>query len=491
LQLVPRFTDETEDMQFALEIAREGLRPLVSNDSYNGPLFHYLLAAGFAAGGGPAWPRVLALVLGSLTVAVTYLLGMAVARTVRPEATAGQARAAGAVAGLMMATGFVPVIVSSHVAWSNSTTPLWLAAFFGVVVEAVRRDRPRLLLVAGFAAGLAQQTHPSALVYLAAGGIWCAAVRPRWLRTRWPASALAVTLLCTANLTAYNLLTRGGSLELIRERDYAFTGGASAAEYAGNARQLLRLTAQMVGSAFVGSIDETADPEALRRVMLAPATLAALAAAGAGVAYTARRAGLAFTALAVLVAAMPAVNKAYHHYLLARYLAPLGPLLAASTGAWLATGLAPAGRRLGAAGALALSASLVAPPLGRIAAFYTDQLASGKTNARVWQVVEAMAGEAARGELVGIDRGLRHVRLTGGGNLANVPDGLLDVLGAPHERVREKELACLPRGFVLLLSREQRGALEEKVALEAVPLGSAPAPASPDQYDLVRIGPRR
>jgi hypothetical protein len=62
LQQIPRFTDEWDDTETALAIAREaGFWPLISNDHYNGPVFHYLLAAGFRLGQGLTWPRLLAL----------------------------------------------------------------------------------------------------------------------------------------------------------------------------------------------------------------------------------------------------------------------------------------------------------------------------------------------------------------------------------------------------------------------------------------------
>ena len=71
-----------------------------------------------------------------------------------------------------MATSFIPVVVGSHIGWSNSTTPLWTTLFLWILVEAVRRDAPRLLPLAGLAGGLAQQTHPSVLAILLGAGLW-------------------------------------------------------------------------------------------------------------------------------------------------------------------------------------------------------------------------------------------------------------------------------------------------------------------------------
>ena len=58
LQQIPRFTDEWDDTETALAIAREpGHWPLISNDHYNGPVFHYLLAAGYRLGADLTWTR--------------------------------------------------------------------------------------------------------------------------------------------------------------------------------------------------------------------------------------------------------------------------------------------------------------------------------------------------------------------------------------------------------------------------------------------------
>ena len=72
LQQIPRFTDEWDDTETALAIAREpGHWPLISNDHYNGPVFHYLLAAGYRLGADLTWTRLLALLCGVAAVAAT------------------------------------------------------------------------------------------------------------------------------------------------------------------------------------------------------------------------------------------------------------------------------------------------------------------------------------------------------------------------------------------------------------------------------------
>src|SRR5262245_21102333 len=78
LWLVPRFTDETLEVQASLAILRDGARPLTNYDTYYGALYNYLVAGALALSGeSPLAPRVVVLVAGILTVVVTYGLGRA------------------------------------------------------------------------------------------------------------------------------------------------------------------------------------------------------------------------------------------------------------------------------------------------------------------------------------------------------------------------------------------------------------------------------
>ncbi len=87
---------------------------------------------------------------------------------------------------------YVPVVVNSHIAWSNTTSPFWTTLFFVGVAETVRRDKPPLLILDAVLAGLALQTHPSVIVFVLGAAVWLAVMRPTWLRTRWPWLALLV-----------------------------------------------------------------------------------------------------------------------------------------------------------------------------------------------------------------------------------------------------------------------------------------------------------
>lgn len=538
LILIPRMTDEWEDLQFALRLAAEPFQ-LVSNDAYNGPLFHWLLAGLLAVTRSPLAPRLLVMGLGALTVGLSYALAASLSawqRERRPapaaedrasRAAEGAASRAGAadsdfalapadrLAGLLaaglMAVSFVPVVVNSHIAWSNSTTPFWTTLLLLWLVEAVRRDRPRRLLVAGLLAGLAQQTHPSVLAILIGAAAWTVGLRPAWLRTRWPLLAALLALLALSNLLAYNLQSRGGSARMAEGRDYAYTGGASLAEYRGNLVRTGRLGYQMVGSAFLAGLSEETDPAALREVLLAPATLlyAAVALAGLGLGL-AGGSGLPLACWLAALLILPFFNRGWHHFILARYLAGLLPPTFAAMGIAL-TRLAGSGgrsaggdavaaaadpsalpsgapwRRARRLGALTIALLLVITPLLRLQRFYARELELGRHNRRVLQTLHALEDRASEGHPIALDRELRFVRLTAGGNLLNVLDGMLDLRALPHALVEAEDQAGLAVGSYVVLSSAQRDALAgvlELVASEPEPYF---APAAPGDYNLYRV----
>lgn len=508
LQQIPRFTDEWDDTETALAIAHEpGYWPLISNDHYNGPLFHYLLAAGFRLGAGLWWPRALALLLGLGAVLATAALARSLARllweprpattsavTARADDPAARTTRAGLIAGLLMATSFVPVAVGSHIAWSNSGTPLWTTLFLWLLVEALRRDDPRRLVLAGLAGGLAQQTHPSVLAILLGAALWAALCRPRWLRGPWPYAAALAALLALSNVIVFNLQSaEGGSLAMARERDYAFSGRLpEPGAYLRNVGGALRLSWQMLGSSFQATIDETADGAALRRQLLSPGALAAVLSGLLAMAALARRRAGSLPALLWLVALLflPLFNQAWHHYILARYLAPLLPPCFAAIGLVLAPGLGravaggPQGRRLLLA---AWFLFLVLHPLGRLNAFYRAETAAHKDNARLWQLGEALPAQATEARPVWLDYELRFQRTTAGGNVYRVLKGFLDAADADYEKLRldDPPPAALPPGSWLVLGDDRaRQLIDAGLELRPAQLDQPLAPAAPGAYGL-------
>src|SRR4051794_14117198 len=129
LNILPPYTDETEESLRAWAIAQGEIRPLTNVDAYVGALWSYVVAGGFRVlGRSPEVPRLLSLVAGSLTVGITYLLG----RQLREPLV-------GALAALLLAVNAAHILVSSHVSWSNCATPLFTTLAIWLVVRAIER----------------------------------------------------------------------------------------------------------------------------------------------------------------------------------------------------------------------------------------------------------------------------------------------------------------------------------------------------------------
>ena len=155
---LPHFTDEVGEVRWALRIWRGEAFPLTAQVQYMGPYHHYLLAAAlWLFGPQIVLPRLLVLIIGALTVVLTYLLGRELAG---PKV--------GQLAALLLATSPQHIVVNSHVAWQNSTTPLYSTLSLWALARALRlADRGRgawgrggpWLLLSGLGYGIALGTH--------------------------------------------------------------------------------------------------------------------------------------------------------------------------------------------------------------------------------------------------------------------------------------------------------------------------------------------
>jgi len=308
---IPRYTDETGEVATALAIAFDGARPLVHNDAYRGPFWAYLLGTVLAiTGPQPGLPRLFALALGALTVGVTYLFGRALA-----------GRGAGAIAALLMATAFGHVVLGSHVAWSNNSTPLWttlaaLCLWLGagrggsgagagsMIGRGMGRGRggtveiddstigrtvapgptpgatpgptpgakaARLhiakptkgadawLALSGVLWGLALQSHPSVVALLPGAAVWflAAPARRQRLRTPGPWIAMGLFVLTLSPMTVYNLQTDLSAVAEATKPSQPVLRDHSASAIAANAAGLL---GQLGRAAGAGALREAGDP---------------------------------------------------------------------------------------------------------------------------------------------------------------------------------------------------------------------------------------
>jgi hypothetical protein len=138
---------------------------------------------------------------------------------------------------------------------------------------------------------------------------------------------------------------------------------------------------------------------------------------------------------------------------------------------------------------LALTLCLLAYPLHRLRSFYAAENEAGRSNARLWQIVHGLDGVATDADPVYLDRELRHLRLTAGGNLLLVPDSMMDLQDMPHVKVKQSEQPELPAGAIIVLSQGQADALCQGRRLDTVDLGAPLVPAAPGEYGVYRMGP--
>jgi len=511
LMLVPRLTDETAEIKWAWRIAQGEILPLTHVDPYYGIVHPYLLAGLFTAlGPHTILPRALNAVAGALLAALVAWVAWGMAgrtedqgpRTedrnpnwslvLRPSSALGgsSSTAASLVAGLLTAASFPLIVVNSHIAWSNGLTPLFVTGALAATWFAVMDRRGWWLVGAGFLWGLALQTHPSVVTLLpgvVAWVIWQPTGRG-WLRTRWPWLALGAAILMVSNLIGYNVLTAGGSAEGAARRDYAFTGGVGLSEYLANAQGFVGLAYQMVGSTFVSTLGGDAGAAAMR----SPAVILYAVVAVTAVLYTARRAGLPLACWLAALALLPIINRAYDSHISARYMAPLLPPTFAAMGALLAAGVAMLrggswARLAVGASAATLAMLLVVYPAARLNNYYFFELADGRNNARLWQLVDAVRGPGQAGTPILLDRGLRDARLDAGGHVYKALGTLLDLERVPHQNPRVEELPTAPDGALLVLTDAQREALASILRLTPVDVGAPPLPAAPGGYWLYRV----
>lgn len=221
LLTVPRFTDEQIEVFSTLPIYRLQAFPLASVDPYNGPLYNYLLAAAlWIFGPDPETPRQFSLLVGSLTVAATYLLGRRLG-----------GRLAGLVAAGLLLTCATHVLVNSHIAWSNATTPLFTTIALWTLLPAIRDGSGRSLALGGLALALALQTHPSVAAFFPGVALALLARQPTLLRSRWLIVAGALFVLGYANMLAYNVVSEQGSVARLIHQQQTYAGGEAGAGF--------------------------------------------------------------------------------------------------------------------------------------------------------------------------------------------------------------------------------------------------------------------
>ena len=398
LALIPVFEDEALQTVYALAIRPGEFLPLVGNDPYAGPLFSYILAVSMRVFASPVTPRVVVMVMGALTVGLTYLLARALSLA-WPWA---------ALAGLLMAANPHHILINSHYAGTTYVLPLFSTAFLLALALTVKRapggqrrcaresrQSGPWLVAAGALLGLALQTNPVPLLMLPGVAVWFLIQRkPRiGLRTRWPYLAAVAFLVAYAPVILYNVQTGLAGVSAAESgRSYLWQPNPSPAAFAQNLWRLTLQLCRQVSGVLEG--DET-----LQSLLGMPLLFCAWAIAG--LIYAARR-RLTLPALAVgaQLLIMPWLSNHYGLTGTTRFTNQLTPLIfvamaALAAGVWrrvpiqpqpsavvlrpptqLATPIVAAGRAT-----CILLVALSLWPLTSLFRYYEHRVAAGETNA--------------------------------------------------------------------------------------------------------------
>ena len=282
LALIPVFEDEAGQTVYALSIQPGEFMPLVGNDPYAGPLFSYIIAVSLRVfGSTPAAPRIVAMVMGVLTVGLTYLLARAL----------GLGRPWAALVGLLMAANPHHILINSHYAGTTYILPLFSTAFLLALVLAIKRESGGWLVAAGGLLGLAMQTNPIPALMLPGVAVWFFLQHKRGtgLRTRWPYLAAVAFVIAYAPVIAYNLQTGVVGVQEAGARSYLWQPNPSLSTYLQNLWRLALQLCRQISGVLEGE-------ENLKTLLGLPLLFGAWA--SVGLIYAARR-GLCLPLLAV------------------------------------------------------------------------------------------------------------------------------------------------------------------------------------------------
>ena len=481
LTLVPHLTDETGEVLEALRVAQERTITLTGQERYLGPVFSYLLAAAFLlVGPSITLPRAVVMVMGALTVPLTYWL----ARTMT-------GRLGSFLASAMMATSLTHILINSHIAWSNSITPFFTTLALAVFCAAIKRESNWLLALSGFLAGIALQTHPSVLVLLVGMAIWFLAQRRAWLRRPAPYTAVLLALLAYGNMIWFNLQSRLESVTQARF-SWTFVGDyLNAGFYAENVRNLLIQLLKMLAGLFrqdYQPLDYLREPAVLAYGLVLIAALFFAARRGKSLPL------FLFVSTALL---LPLFDTSYHGLHESRYLGFLMPVGYTAIGI-LMEGLlqprvltsaqrSPSDDRAPVRDPRSLIIAmacliLVVYPLWSLAGYYRSSMANGLNNTRLLRMTEIAHEAHSQGATVFLDKRLKEVVWAGaaGDNPLRGLKTLLTLDGTPHTIAKLGKinwfLENAPQNdYVLFLAPKTHAWLAEHYPL--IPLDATPTPA--------------
>ena len=501
--VIPRFTDETDEVIWSLAIARGEILPLTNILTYIGAAYNYLLAAVLALlGPDPTLPRYFVMTTGVLTVGATFLLGRELTAPrpggscheqtnghVRPGLTSpsADAIAVGLLVAALLAVSPVHILVNSRIAWAASITPLFTTLGLWLLARAVRRGEGRSFAAAGLVLGVALQSHPTVIGLLPGAAAWVLLRARTLLVSGWGVLAILLGVLGCSNLIAYNVLTGFGSIEegLAKTAGYGALQEETPEDYP---TALLRAL-QGLARTLAGGIGDHRDA---RVPLLQPSILVWIALVPSAVLFAARR-GVWLPALVIppYLLLLPAFVAKFDPLFNGRYLMPLVPLIGTAVAllvvaAWhQATGRVAWSRAVLAV----LIVLLVVDPILSLRGYERAALAEGG-NAPYVELADRIRRERQPDERVLLDSDLGGVRSSSARDGVGVLEYLLimrpDPVPITSGRVDEISawVRAEPDGYLLVLLPYARQKLETRFRLTLV--GRAPSP--PDhRLDRVRL----
>jgi hypothetical protein len=438
----------------------------------------------------------------------------------------------GSIAALLVATSRVNTFFTSHLPlwhWVTrlvSTTALWLLAR---AVRHASTDLARggkLLAAAGLVSGLALQTHPTVAPLLAGAAIGAVLMHRQWLRTRWPAIAVACAILGYSTLLVYHVTSGFEIVNDIRNKEASYRdaghdeGGGLTAVYPGNLGQLGLSTTRLIGGAVEdreNAAEYLADPW-----VWVPTALALI---GLAVALRAR-AGWLVLAMLVAIVLPPAFNGKYRPLLDGRFLMPSLPVWFAMIGLTIVEAVrlvarsgsasreAPSrdprltpdaaltGRRrapeaswpglrlarTAAATVLVVGTTvLVAQPLNALDELYEASLDDGYSNVEYLSTLRLIEAARRGNEAVLLDPMLFEVKTAGGGKALTNFTWLLAVSRIPSDAPASLPDSARLTGRLAILHRTTANRLGDTVSLDALD-GKRVSKNYNPSFRLYRIG---
>ncbi len=373
-QLIPTYTDEVRLVKYAARLSWGEAVPL-SLTGYNGPLMVYLIAAALALWSAPETPRLVAVFLGAALPLLTAMIGLRRGSMLPALLAAG-----------LLSTSFTFVVIYSHLPWAVSLGLLLLLLSWWLTLGPLLGRRPYL---AGFCYGLALQSYP----LLAAFAPWLLVRHARALGAsgRRLAAYLAVLALALSPVALHHLLTwwREGSLSLGSSAPEILAESGTTPYGAGLAALARSIVDALSGAGHAQHFTIAQDPFALLVVGLVTVSMVR--------ALAARDAFLVVNGASFLLLA-PLLVRQYGFPMGTRYSALPLPVLWLAVAAMTPRAMASGGRAARApqlAYAVMLLGTMTVAG-GRVAAYYREQIDSGRTNAAMNALVDQAAATCQR-----------------------------------------------------------------------------------------------